>query len=67
MNAETHHKTNCVYVFQESTMRSALDELTKVQLDAHPEKKDLIDWVSAAMLDFMHSPQFERRKMILGS
>lgn len=55
-----------VYVFQESTLLDALDEWTNLQVDAYPQQSEKIKWVSAAMLDFLHSPQVERRKMLLG-
>ena len=55
-----------VYVFQESTLLDALDEWTNLQVAAYPQQSEKIQWVSAAMLDFLHSPLVERRKMLLG-
>ena len=54
-----------VWVFQESTLESALNDWVAEQIAAYPHKEELIKTVELAMLDFMHSPQVKAHKMVM--
>ncbi|BBA33610.1 hypothetical protein sS8_1653 [Methylocaldum marinum] len=56
---------NKVWVFQESTLETALDEWVRDQIDHYPQKEELIRTVALAMRDFLNSRQVAEHKMVM--
>jgi len=54
-----------VWIFQQSTLESALNDWVAEQTATYPHKEELIRTVELAMLDFLNSPQVEAHKMIM--
>lgn len=56
-----------IYVFQHSTLLRALEDWKQAQLAAYPHRRELIETVTLAMLDFLDSEQARRHKMLVST